>query len=144
MFSKIIVVCVGNICRSPLGECILQKAFPEKKISSAGIAAMEGLPADDKAIKVADAHNFDIKGHEAKQLTSQMCHDNDLILVMEKKHTLAINQISPESRGKIMLFGHWLNQQDINDPFRKSLENFEHTFNLIETAAQKWVTALKR
>lgn len=53
MFNKILVVCVGNICRSPTGEWLLKKYIPDKTIESAGINALIGNDADAKALEVA-------------------------------------------------------------------------------------------
>ncbi|HCR3060929.1 TPA: protein tyrosine phosphatase, partial [Escherichia coli] len=53
MFDSILVVCTGNICRSPLGERYLRREFPNKKIDSAGTGALVGYPADASAEKVA-------------------------------------------------------------------------------------------
>jgi protein-tyrosine phosphatase len=54
---------------------------------------------------------------------------------MEKYHIEQIGRIAPEVRGKTMLFGHWLNQRDIPDPYRKSDEAFAVVYHLIEQAA---------
>lgn len=144
MFNSILIVCIGNICRSPIGERIFKQALPEKRISSAGIAALVGYPPDESAILIASENNISLVGHRARQLTRSLCHENDLILVMEKKHIEAICKISPESRGKIMLLGYWLDQLEINDPYQKKIEIFENTFHQIEAATHKWVTALKQ
>ena len=53
--NNILVLCVGNICRSPLAGAMFKQPFPEKKICSAGLAALVGQPADDMAIKVPKA-----------------------------------------------------------------------------------------
>lgn len=144
MINSILVVCVGNICRSPTGERLLKSLLPEKKIASAGLGALVGEAADGTASSVADAHGISLKGHIARQLTSDMCRDYDLILVMEKKHVDLVNRINPSVRGKTMLFGHWLNQQEIADPYKKSRDAFEAVYGILENAAQKWVNALSR
>lgn len=143
MFSNILVVCVGNICRSPFGEQLLKENLPDKNVNSAGIQALVGYSADEQAIKTAQKHNISLTDHKAQQLTKELCQKNDLILVMEKRHIEAVCSLSPESRGKTILFGHWLNDRDISDPYRKSPEAFDQIFHLIKTAAQKWVAALK-
>jgi protein-tyrosine phosphatase len=51
-----------------------------------------------------------------------MCREYDLILTMEKRHIHALCDIAPEMRGKVMLFGHWDNEREIPDPYRKSHE----------------------
>ncbi|GKV82508.1 protein-tyrosine-phosphatase [Pectobacterium carotovorum subsp. carotovorum] len=144
MFDSVLVVCVGNICRSPTGERLLKQALPSKKISSAGLGALVGKPADATATDVANQHKLSLDGHEAQQLTSALCRQYDLILVMEKGHIDGVCRIAPEVRGKTMLFGHWINQQEISDPYRKSREAFEFVYLQLEQSAQKWVQALSR
>ena len=142
MFNKILVVCVGNICRSPSGERILQAKLPNKHIASAGVgtekSGLAGKAADKMAAEVALTHGYSLEGHQAQQLTSELCRDYDLILVMEKGHIDAVTRIAPEARGKTMLFGQWIGQQDIPDPYRQSKEAFDHAYELIEKAAVAW------
>lgn len=84
MINSILVVCIGNICRSPTGERLLKAALPERKIASAGLKAMVGGSADETASIVANEHGVSLQDHVAQQLTADMCRDSDLILVMEK------------------------------------------------------------
>ena len=142
MFDKILVVCVGNICRSPFGEQLLKSLLPNKEIASAGVGALVDKPADKLACLVAAEHGISLEGHQARQLTADLCHDYDLILVMEQGHIGAVTEIAPEARGKTMLFGHWFNKQDIPDPYRQSKEAFEYAYRLIEKAAVAWAKKL--
>ncbi len=142
MFDKILVVCVGNICRSPTAEKLLQRYLPEKKISSAGIGALVGHAAEPLAVKTAAARLLSLEGHIARQLTGQLCRDNDLILVMERRHVEAVSKLAPEVRGKIMLFGHWNGSIDIPDPYKKSAEAFESVYRLLDDAAHNWANTL--
>ncbi|WP_337264282.1 MULTISPECIES: arsenate reductase/protein-tyrosine-phosphatase family protein [unclassified Serratia (in: enterobacteria)] len=144
MFNSILVVCVGNICRSPTGERLLKKALPGKKVDSAGVGALVGKPADAIATEVAAQHMLSLEGHQAQQLTGTMCRKYDLILVMEKNHIDAVCKLAPEVRGKTMLFGHWLDQREIADPYRQSREAFEFVYRLLDESAQKWAKALSR
>lgn len=142
MFNKILVVCVGNICRSPSGEYLLKHLLPEKHIASAGIGALVGKPADKLAAEVASEHGISLDGHEARQLTSALCQEYDLILVMEKGHIEAVTKIAPEARGKTMLFGQWIGRKDIPDPYRQSREAFDFAYELLEGAAAAWAQKL--
>lgn len=142
MFNSILVICVGNICRSPTGERLLKKALPNKSISSAGLGALVGKAADTMACSVAEIHGTSLEGHIARQVNARMCRESDLILVMEKEHIEAICKISPEVRGKVMLFGHWNQQTEIPDPYKKSQEAFEFVYNLLDDSTKKWVKAL--
>ncbi|HBS2498094.1 TPA: protein tyrosine phosphatase, partial [Klebsiella pneumoniae] len=125
-----------------IGERYLQKLLPNKRIESAGTSALIDHEADNSAIKVAAEHGISLAGHKGRQYTSSLGRQYDLILVMEKYHLEKIGQISPEARGKTMLFGHWLNQRDIPDPYRKSDEAFKSVLQLIEEAGQLWVRKL--
>ncbi|HHQ4313998.1 TPA: protein tyrosine phosphatase [Serratia fonticola] len=144
MFDSILVVCVGNICRSPTGEYLLKQCVKNKKIDSAGLSALVGKEADDTAKEVANKHGLSLDKHIARQLTAEMCHEYSLILVMEKRHIDSVCRLAPEVRGKTMLFGHWLEQKEVPDPYRKSREAFEFVYDLLSEAAQKWAHALTR
>lgn len=144
MFDSILVICVGNICRSPTGERLLKQYLPEKKISSAGLGAMVGKAADSSAIHIAELNGLSLDGHIAQQITKEMCREYSLLLVMEKKHIDAVCRISPEVRGKTMLFGHWVGQREVPDPYGKSNEAFEFVYSLLNESAQKWAQALNR
>ncbi len=146
MFNKILVVCVGNICRSPFGERLLQQKLPNKTIDSAGIGAAKsglvGKPADSMALEVAKDLGVDLGDHKSQQITSELCAKYDLILVMEKGHMEALTSLAPEARGKTMLFGEWIGKKDIPDPYRQSKEAFDFAYELIEQAADTWVAKL--
>ncbi|HDR0998625.1 low molecular weight protein-tyrosine-phosphatase [Pasteurella multocida] len=143
MFEQILVVCMGNICRSPVGEKLLQHYFPEKNITSAGLvterSCLVDKPADDMMIKIASQHGLNLSAHRAKQLTHALCHKADLILVMEKAHIELVHQICPLSQGKVMLFGHGLTaSKEIPDPYKKSQEMFEYAYQMLDSAAYQW------
>lgn len=144
MFDSVLVVCVGNICRSPTGERLLKQHLPQKKIASAGIGALVGKPADNGAIAVAESRGLSLEDHVAQQLTKEMCREYSLILVMEKPHIEAVCRLAPEVRGKTMLFAHWLGQTEVPDPYKKSHEAFEFVYDVLADAAQKWAQALNR
>lgn len=144
MFDSILVVCVGNICRSPTGERLLKKYLLNKEISSAGLRALVDQPAEASSVDVANQHGISLAGHQGKQLTAAMCREYDLILVMEKGHINAVCRLVPEARGKTMLFGHWHERREITDPYHQSREAFEFVFRLLNESAQKWANALSR
>ncbi|EPI5148970.1 protein tyrosine phosphatase [Klebsiella pneumoniae] len=143
MFSTILIVCTGNICRSPIGERYLQQLLPSKNISSAGTQALVDHEADQSAVEVARKNGISLAGHLGRQFTSKLSKEYELILVMEKNHIEQISNIAPEARGKTMLFGHWLEQRNIPDPYRKSEEAFASVFKLIEQSALLWAEKLK-
>jgi len=142
MFNKILVVCVGNICRSPTGERLLKHYQPALTVESAGLGALVGKGADATATSVAQDNQLSLAGHSARLITGQMCREYDLILVMEKRHIAALCEIAPEMRGKVMLFGHWDGEREIPDPYRKSREAFEAVYTLLDRSARQWAQAL--
>ena len=144
MFNSILVVCVGNICRSPTGERLLQQLLPEKEITSAGVGALVGHPMDDLAAEIAIQHGLDPSGHVARQLTPEICNQADIILAMSMRNIEEICQISPESRGKAMLFGRWIGDIEIPDPFRRERIVYEQAFKLLDEGARAWLKALQR
>ncbi|HHM1016167.1 TPA: protein tyrosine phosphatase, partial [Klebsiella pneumoniae] len=118
MFNSILVLCTGNICRSPIAERILRDFFPEKEIDSAGLGALVGKPADASAINVAEKNGISLQGHKGRQFTAEMGRRYQLILVMERMHLEQVSNIAPELRGKTMLLGHWNGNKDIPDPYK--------------------------
>ena len=83
-FENILVVCVGNICRSPMAEALLKQRFPEKNIDSAGVGALVGHSADPAAIEIMQAQNIDISTHVAKQIDEKLAQKADLIFTMSE------------------------------------------------------------
>jgi protein-tyrosine phosphatase len=116
--------------------------LPNKTIASAGVGALVGKPADKTALEVAKEHGINMDVHVAQQLTSELCRDFDLILVMEQGHINAVTNIAPEARGKTMLLSQWLDKQDIPDPYRQSKEAFDYAYDLIEKSVVSWVKKL--
>ncbi|KMK29157.1 protein tyrosine phosphatase [Pluralibacter gergoviae] len=142
MFDSILVICTGNICRSPIGERLLRKALPNKQVDSAGVGALVNHPADAAAIRVASKYGLSLDGHKGRQFTRSIGHMYDLLLVMDHSHLSQVTRIAPEVRGKTLLFAHWLGGKEIPDPYRKSDEAFESVYQLIDQASQSWVARL--
>lgn len=142
LVHKVLVVCVGNICRSPLGERLLQQAAPGLAVSSAGIAALVGKPADQTASDIAAGHGVSLEGHVAKQFTESLGSQFDLILVMEPGHKREVAKVAPQLSGRVMLFDQWTNRRGIADPYMRSREFHELTFQQILDASRAWATRL--
>lgn len=145
MFQNILIVCVGNICRSPAAEAMLSHRLQGKglTISSAGIGALVGNPMDKTAHEVLTEHGLEHSAHRARQVDSDMLHQADLILAMEQSHIQHIRQMAPEVHGKTFLIGKWLDDMQIPDPFRQSKPAFEHVHSLLTQSVESWLTYLK-
>ncbi|WP_447723672.1 arsenate reductase/protein-tyrosine-phosphatase family protein [Enterobacter asburiae] len=144
MFQSILVVCTGNICRSPIGERLLRQQLPGKQVNSAGILGLEGHPADAAAQAVARRHGVSLEGHIARKVTRNLLQQADLILVMGPEHLRFIATMAPENRGKSLLFGQWLDIRDIPDPYHKSREAYEYVFEQLGKASQEWARRLRQ
>ena len=142
--KNLLVVCVGNICRSPLGERLLQSALPDANVTSAGIAALVGHAADDTASKVAATHGVSLDGHISRQLTAAIGAGQDLILVMEPGHKHEIARQFPQLSGRTMLLDQWTGKKGIADPYQHSQEFHEQVFLQIKAATDAWAPRLKR
>lgn len=143
MFNKILIVCIGNICRSPSAEKILQQLMPDKDITSAGIGALVDHEIEKNAAQLLETHSYNSDNHKARQVCTDIINQAELILVMEKKHQQVLMQKYPAASGKVMLLGKWNNEEEIPDPYRKSFAVFEHAFTQIEKNCQTWAKKLK-
>ncbi|WP_303905669.1 low molecular weight protein-tyrosine-phosphatase [Thiohalomonas denitrificans] len=143
MFKSILVVCVGNICRSPMAEGLFRAKLGGRGIdvSSAGIGALVGKEADPTAVELMEQRGIDISFHRARQLDRAQVRSSELILVMEAWHRQEIEQHFPMARGRVYTLGHW-EQFDIPDPYRKPREAFELALKAIEQGVEAWMERL--
>ncbi|MEQ6888260.1 low molecular weight phosphotyrosine protein phosphatase [Halomonas sp. CS7] len=145
MFQRILVVCTGNICRSPVAAAMLAAALPGRHVESAGLGALVGHGVEPTAGQLAETDGLSTDDHQARQLTEEMLQAADLILVMSEGQRHAVADLAPEALGKTMLIGKWLDGgkgQEIPDPYRKSREVFEHVHELLKEATGEWVKRL--
>lgn len=141
--KNILVLCIGNICRSPLAEAMLKKEFPEKTIWSAGLGAMVGSPADPVSVELAAANEMDLANHRAQQVTAWMCQAADLILVMEQSHKNELEGRYPLVRGKAFRLGE-PGKFDIADPYRQPRAAFDTAYEGIARGVADWVPRIRQ
>ncbi|MCE0493291.1 low molecular weight protein-tyrosine-phosphatase [Vibrio salinus] len=146
MFDKILIICTGNICRSPYAKEKLHNLLPDKQVDSAGIATLKsGLQdqaAEPVAVKVAIEFGIDISFHRAKQVTLDLVIQYDLILAMEREQIEALCDQIPTARHKSFLLGHWIGLSKIEDPYNKSEHEFRQAFINIDKALEAWARKL--
>lgn len=145
MFNQVLIVCVGNICRSPTAEHLLRQSLRGSNIevSSAGLAALVDRPLEGNSLTTLIEHGQQPAPHSARQLTQQILQSSDLVLVMERRHLRDIDRQSPQSRGKTFLLGKWQSDREIPDPYRQGKAAFEHAYALIEEAVVTWSNYLR-
>lgn len=145
MFRSILVVCQGNICRSPVGERYLAASMPEMRVGSAGLQALVGEAADPVTTEAASRQHIDVSRHVARQFTAELGAAHDLILVMERAHRNEIAARMPQLSGRTMLFGQWIDRAvDVPDPFQQPVGMHEKAVSLIRRAGDAWVARLRQ
>ena len=145
MIRHILVVCVGNICRSPMAEALLKRELREQDgftVESAGLGALVGYPASDYSLELMAELGVDISEHRARQIHPDMVHSADLVLVMETGHKRAIDVADPTARGKVYRLGEWQGR-DIDDPYRQSKEVFADVLADIEQGVASWAKRIR-
>ena len=145
MIRHILVVCVGNICRSPMAEALLKRELREQKgftVESAGLGALVGHPASEFSIELMDELGVDISAHRARQIHPDMVREADLVLVMEAGHKRAVDDADATARGKVFRLGEW-QDLDIDDPYRQPKTAFADALKDIELGVASWVEKIK-
>lgn len=146
MTTKVLMVCLGNICRSPLAEGIMRK-FTNKQdflIDSAGTANYhQGAAPDHRSIAIAALHNIDISKQQARQLTPADIDAFDHILVMDEENlsnALALCT-SAAQRDKIALIttASEVDAPRIPDPYYGGDDGFAHVYELLHDCCKNWL-----
>ncbi|GGD97264.1 low molecular weight protein-tyrosine-phosphatase [Planktosalinus lacus] len=143
MKTKILMVCLGNICRSPLAEGILKsKLNPDRfEVHSAGTGHWHiGELPDKRSIKVAKKYGIDITDQRGKQFAEKDFNEFDIIYVMDIENKKNLLKMAPndESKQKVKLILNELFENenvDVPDPYYGSDHDFEHVYKLLDEAS---------
>jgi protein-tyrosine-phosphatase len=136
---KVLFVCSGNTCRSPLAEGLARKRAQERGIAeaeftSAGTGALDGGGASEGAILVGLERGIDLSAHRTRALTPAVLAEADLVLVMGPHHLDAVLAMTPSD--KVHLLDHFASRgataDPINDPFGGSLDLYRETVAELE------------
>ena len=140
---KILMVCLGNICRSPLAEGILQKYLGTKHtVSSCGTAQYHiGEQPDHRSIEVAKNHQIDISNQKAQQLDSLLIEEYDLIFAMDEQNRKDILKMctSDLQKQKVYLLLEETNHstlKNVPDPYYGTLNDFEKVYQILDNSLQ--------
>lgn len=144
MKTRILMVCLGNICRSPLAEGILKSKLNPAlfEVDSAGTGHWHvGNSPDSRSIKVAKKHDIDISKQKGRQFSKRDFDDFDIIYVMDTENKKNVLELAPneEEKKKVKLILNELFENenvDVPDPYYGEETDFEHVFKLLDEASE--------
>lgn len=150
---KLLVVCLGNICRSPMGEGALRQQIAKAglagriDVDSAGTSDWHiGRAPDPRAVACARRHGVDISGLKARQLLREDFSHFDLILCADQSNLDDVRAIAPaQSISKAVLWLPWAGLDgpaSVPDPYYGDGRDFEHSWSLVDAAARATIQRL--
>lgn len=130
--KRILFVCTGNTCRSPMAEALARSLLEDRSLefASAGLSAEEGAPASEPARAVMARRGLDLESHRARRVGDAILAEAALVLAMEAKHRDRLAGF-PSSEGKVMLLSEWAGTPPpgpgVDDPYGKGESDYELT-----------------
>lgn len=147
---SVLVVCTGNICRSPTGEAVLRHLVEARgladriRVASAGTHDYHvGQCPDRRSIRHASKRGYDLAPLRASQVSRDDFHAHDYILAMDRGHLRILKALAPaDAKARLGLFldasARWKGE-DVPDPYYGGVEGFEQVLDMVEEAARRWV-----
>ena len=137
--KRVLIVCTGNICRSPMAYGLLRAYLQEQGldqaivVETAGTHALVNEPPSAPGQKILAERGIDISHHRARQVTPQLLRDADVVLVMEEAHRRSLFYLAPQHLGKILLLSELVGEhQDVEDPYGQPEEMYRKTAALLD------------
>ena len=144
--QRILVVCHGNICRSPYLQAVLQRALPEIAIMSAGFVG-SGRPVPEFSVALAAKREVDLSSYRSRPLTGSLVRSADLIIVMDSFQARELARAFPVDRARIVIAGdldpRFEGSRGITDPWNLPQEVFAAAFARLDRCAATLVGVLE-
>jgi len=147
--KKILFVCTGNTCRSPMAEGLLKKMAQEQQlpveVQSAGLAAFAGVPAAPEAVEACRERGVDLSTHQTQPLGKTLVVESDLILTMTDKHKEMILKKMPALGEKVSMFSEYAGAgiEDIDDPVGQPVEVYRKVLDQMQGYLTKSLEKLR-
>ena len=143
MLETILMVCEANMCRSPMAQRIMAHRMPGKRVTSAGVSALCGRPADAAVIRLMREHGYDMTDHVTAALTVDLARSADLILTMTSSQRSRIERALPFTRGKVYRLGEH-GAFDVTDPYQMPRAVYEESLAQIEAGIDSWIPGIRK
>lgn len=137
--ATILLVCTGNLCRSPMAAEFLRARLardPQRRdwtVQSAGVWAVDGEPASAAAVAALAERGLDLSAHRAQMVSQELVEQADLILAMSPGHVEALRQAFPSASGRVYLLSEMVGgTHGIADPYGRSIDEYRLTASELE------------